>query len=667
VGGNSVTTSVTNSFYDDLLAYRAGVDMQAWSGTLLEYLALVAQQPSVARLAHGRLYDSIMEAGVTEHEDGIPRYNFFEDELFGLERPIAAIMNYLKSSANGEEIRKRILMLMGPVGGGKSTIATKLKAGLERHSLTAAGAAYAIKGCEMHEEPLHLIPAPLRTRLMREHSIIIEGDLCPQCNFWVQRSGKDFPGQHPWGDDFVAGSIEDVPVERIFFSEKDRIGIGTFQPSDTKNQNQSELTGSIDFSRIASIGAESDPRAYRFDGELNVANRGMVEFVEMLKVGEQFLHILLTLAQEQKIKTERFPLIYADEFILAHTNENEYQEFVGNRKREALQDRIVLIKVPYNLRVKDEVRIYSKLLTINEHGRTRTGAHIAPHTLQTSAMFAILTRLEESKKLGMSLMKKLKLYNGDPIEGDSTTYTAEDVRELRQEAVREGMDGLSSRYTVNRLLSGLSKEIADENGCLNPLDALRSLRDGLETNPAVTREHKDRYMNMIAQARADYDERAKLEVQRAFVHAYDDSTRTLLNNYLDNIEASVNKAKVRDPLTDDLVEPDEKLMRSIEEQVGISEVAKNSFRQEILLRVAGTSRKGQPFTVDSHPRLKEALERKLFSDMKDLVKITTSVKTPDAEQQERIQTVVDRLITEHGYCDKCAKSLLSYVGALLAR
>lgn len=653
-------------FVNDLITHRENQAVQKWQGSLDEYLDLVAENPSIARLSHGRLYDAIMAAGTTTDTDGVTRFNFFEDELFGLEQPLTAIMSYLRSAANGEEIRKRILMLMGPVGGGKSTIATKLKAGLERHSRTSSGAVYGIVGCEMHEEPLHLIPHELRDRIATEYGIIVEGDLCPHCNFWVQRNGADFPGEHPWGNEFQAGHIEDVKVERIFFSEKDRVGIGTFQPSDPKNQNQSELTGSIDFSKIATIGAESDPRAYRFDGELNIANRGMVEFVEMLKVEEKFLHILLTLAQEQRIKTERFPLTYADEFIIAHTNENEFQDFAGNRKREALQDRIVLVKVPYNLRVNEEVRIYEKLLHLNGQGRTRSGAHVAPHTLRTAATWAILTRLEESKKAGMSVMKKLKLYNGDPVDGDSTTYTAEDVRELKQETVREGMDGVSSRYAVNRLLTGLVKSDG-RDGCLNPLDALRSLRDGLESNPAVTKEGRERYLTLIAQARADYDERAKIEVQRAFVHAYDDSTRTMLNNYLDNIEAFCNKTKVRDPLTDEPVEPDERLMRSIEEQIGISDSAKRAFREEILIRLGAVYRQGQTFGVDSHPRLKEALEKKLFADMRDMVKITTSTKTPDKEQQERIQTVVDRLITEHGYCEVCARNLLSYVGQLLAR
>src|SRR5436305_789328 len=197
------------------------------------------------------------------------------------------------------------------------------------------------------------------------------------------------------------GRIEDVPVHRVAFSEKNRVGIGTFSPSDPKSQDISELTGSIDLAAIGEYGVESDPRAYRFDGELNVANRGLMEFVEMLKCDEKFLYSLLTLSQEQSIKTGRFAMIYADEVIVSHTNETEYNNFIGNRRSEALHDRIILIKVPYNLRVRDEVKIYQKLIRQS----SLEGVHIAPQTLEVASTFAVLSRLEPSKKAGMTLMK----------------------------------------------------------------------------------------------------------------------------------------------------------------------------------------------------------------------------------------------------------------------
>jgi serine protein kinase len=589
----------------------------------------------------------IHAAGVEKLNEGtrdeITRYNFFADELFGIEEPISRIVEYFKSAAQRLEVRKRILLLMGPVGGGKSTIVTMLKRGLEEWTKDEGGAVFAIKDCPMHEEPLHLIPQQLRAEIEKHYGIYIEGDLCPQCRYALEHN---YNGRH-----------EDVRVERMVFSEKDRIGIGTFAPSDPKSQDITELTGSIDLSTIGEVGAESDPRAYRFDGELNIANRGLMEFVEMLKVDEKFLYSLLTLSQEQNIKTGRFAMIYADEVILSHTNENEYVSFAGNRKSEALQDRIILVRVPYNLRVSQEERIYYKLLNQSEALRN---VHIAPNTLKVAAMFAVMTRLEEPRRQNVDVAKKMKLYDGEDVEG----YKSKDVRELKDETVREGMDGISPRYIINRLSGAL---VRDGVTCINPIDALRAIKDGFEQHTGISGEQRERYLNLISAARKEYDELAKIEVQRAFVYSFEEMARTMCNNYLDNVEAYCNKERIKDPITEEEIEPDESLMRSIEEQIGVSENAKNTFRQEILIRISSYARKGRPFEYTSHERLKEAIEKKIFADLKDVVKITTSVKTPDPDQLRRINEVVDRLVKDHGYCPVCANELLTYVGTLLSR
>ncbi len=531
---------------------------------------------------------------------------------------------------------------MGPVGGGKSTLVALLKRGLEEYTRTDRGAVYAIKGCPMHEEPLHLVPEPLRPEIRREYGIYIEGDLCPVCRLRVREE--------------FGGRIEEVPVVRIVFSEKDRVGIGTFTPSDEKSQDISELVGSVDLSTIGRYGAESDPRAYRFDGELNVANRGLMEFIEMLKCQDEFLYTLLTLSQEQSIKTSRFSMIYADEVVISHTNEAEYNAFVQNKKNEALKDRIILITVPYCLRVSDEVKIYEKLLRESGIG----DVHIAPHTLHVASVFAVLTRLEESKRAGMSLIKKLKLYNGENVEG----FSQNDVKELQEEAEREGMDGVSPRYVINRLSSAVAREGVR---CINPIDALRALRDGLDQHTGLTKEQRERYLNLIYEARKEYDEIAKTEVHKAFVYSFEEAARTLFHNYLDNIEAYCNREKLRDPFTEEEVDPDEKLMRSIEEQIGVTENAKRAFREEILIRISALARRGQRFDYSSHERLREAIEKKLFADLRNVVKITTSSKTPDAEQLKRINEVIARLIKDHGYCPVCANELVRYVGQLLNR
>jgi predicted Ser/Thr protein kinase/intein/homing endonuclease len=1042
--------------------YRERERSLTWEGTFSQYFEIATQRPIVAQLSHERIYNMIVAAGNDTNKAGEPRYKFFSEEIFGIEKPLAQIVEYFHSAAQRLEVRKRILLLMGPVGGGKSTIVALLKRGMEAYAREEAGAAYAIRDCPMHEEPLHLIPEEMRADIEKEYGLYIEGELCPKCRWMVEHDFK--------------GEIERVPVKRIAFSEKHRLGIGTFAPSDPKcvtgdtlvltseglrtmedlflslehkpredefvpfdatilgvegperasqfysggfqpiyevetalgysirgtanhplltlqpggeaawkkigelepddyialargsevfgqsatlpdsafplpkqprqmtpdlaywlgllvaegsittyetwfsnqsltlieryvaiardqfgleavphrksdgynynvsissralsvwlrgelglergsgnksvpacvlasaredvlafleglfwgdgtlrgnaagyntfkytsksrtlarqvqtlllnvgvvsslwthqdggetyynvtlrgdqvldlvalipslrgkataplretrtektnydhlphggtllmghggdgylariisgareltydrahmvlatqpelahtalatlvrqnylwlrvreirpagiepvydllvpgthsfvadgfmqhnSQDISELVGGMDLSTIGDVGSESDPRAYRFDGELNIANRGMAEFVELLKVDEKFLYVLLTLSQEQNIKTGRFSMIYADEVVVSHTNEHEYQSFVGNKKSEALQDRIILVKVPYNLRVSDEVRIYEKLLAQS----ALQNVHIAPHTLRIASMFAILSRLEPSKKAGMSLMKKLKLYDGEDME----EFKQKDVKELQDEATREGMEGISPRYVINRLSSAL---VRDGVTCINPIDALRALRDGLDQHTSITREERERYLNFIAEARKEYDDMAKTEVQRAFVYSFEESARTLLNNYLDNVEAYCNKTKVRDPITEEDMEPDEQLMRSIEEQIHIPDNAKKTFREEILIRISSLARRGQQFSYTSHDRLREAIEKKLFADLRDVVKITTSARAPDPEQLKKSNEVISRLIADHGYCPVCANELLKYVGSLLNR
>jgi serine protein kinase len=634
------------SLSEMLEAHRRERELLVWEGTFREYFELLTANPRIAALSHARICEMILAAGTEKIEgsrDELVRYNFFSGELFGIEEPISKIVEYFKSAAQRLEVRKRILLLMGPVGGGKSTIVAMLKRGLENWTRTESGAVYGIKGCPMHEEPLHVIPLELRPEIERLYGIYIEGELCPQCRYNLEHV---YHGKH-----------EDVQVQRIVFSEKDRVGIGTFAPSDPKSQDITELTGSIDLSTIGEIGVESDPRAYRFDGELNIANRGMMEFIEILKCDEKFLYSLLTLSQEQNIKTGRFAMIYADEVIMSHTNENEYNAFVGNKKSEALQDRIIMIKVPYNLKVSQEERIYDKLLKQSEALRN---IHLAPNTLKVAAMFAVMTRLEEPKKANTDILKKMKLYDGEDVEG----FKSKDVSELKGEAVREGMDGISPRYVINRLSNAL---VRDNITCINPIDAIRAIKDGFDQHTGITPEEKERYLNLLDLARSAYNTIAKTEVNRAFVYSFEEMAKSMLNAYLDNVEAYCNKEKIKDPITEEDLEPDERLMRSIEEQINISENAKNTFRQEILIRISSYSRKGKSFEYKSHERLKEAIEKKIFADLKDVVKITTSAKTPDPDQLRRINEVVDRLIRDHGYCPVCANELLSYVGSLLSR
>ena len=622
--------------------YRDEENKLKWEGTFAQYLEILRERKEVAQTAHSRVYEMIKSHGETKKNDNTI-YHFFEKEIYGLEDTIERLVNeYFHPAAKRLDVRKRILLLMGPVSGGKSTIVTLLKRGLEQYAKTDKGAVYSIKGCPMHEDPLHLIPEYLRDDFFEEYGIRIEGSLSP---LNTMRLETEYDGR-----------IEDVLIERMFFSEDKRVGIGTFTPSDPKSQDIADLTGSIDFSTIAQYGSESDPRAYRFDGELNKANRGMMEFQEMLKLDEKFLWHLLSLTQEGNFKAGRFALISADELIVAHTNETEYRSFISNKKNEALHSRIIVMPIPYNLKVSQEEKIYEKMIRESDLSHV----HIAPHALRVAAIFSVLTRLKVSKKQGIDVLKKMRLYDGENVEG----FNSADLEELKKEFQTEGMDGIDPRYVINRISSAM---IRKEVNAINALDVLRSLKEGLDQHASISKDDKEEYLNYISIARKEYDDIAKKEVQKAFVYSYEESAKTLMDNYLDNVEAYCNKHKMKDPLTGEEMSPDEKLMRSIEEQIGISENAKRAFREEILIRISAYARKGKRFDYQSHERLREAIQKKLFADLKDVVKITTSTSTPDETHLKKINEVVVRLIDEHGYNSVSANDLLRYVGSLLNR
>ncbi|MDZ5713134.1 PrkA family serine protein kinase [Jeotgalibacillus haloalkalitolerans] len=622
--------------------YQLEESMLKWEGTFSDYLTMLKDKPWIAQSAHSRIYNMIKDAG-TETINGRKSYRFFNRHLFGLEEALERLVEeYFHPAARRLDVKKRILLLMGPVSGGKSTLVTLLKRGLEQYTRTDRGAVYAIKGCPMHEDPLHLIPEALREDFFKEYGVRIEGHLSP---LNMMRLEKEFGNR-----------IEDVPIERVFFSEDKRTGIGTFSPSDPKSQDIADLTGSLDFSTIAEYGSESDPRAYRFDGELNKANRGLMEFQEMLKCDEKFLWHLLSLTQEGNFKAGRFALISADEMIVAHTNETEYRSFISNKKNEALHSRMIVMPMPYNLRVSEEEKIYEKLISQSDVA----DVHIAPHTLRTAAVFTVLTRLKEPKRKDINLINKMKMYDGESVEG----FGESDVEELKREHSGEGMEGIDPRYVLNRISSTIIKK---ELSSINALDVLRSLKEGFDQHASISKESREYYLTCISLARKEFDELAKKEVQKAFVYSYEESAKTLMDNYLDNVESYCHKSKLKDPLTGEEMHPDERLMRSIEEQIGVSENAKKAFREEILIRISAFARKGRRFDYQSHSRLKEAIQKKLFSDLKDVVKITTSSKTPDELQLKKMNEVIARLIDEYGYNSVSANDLLRYVGSLLNR
>ncbi|MFH1465553.1 MAG: serine protein kinase, partial [Pseudomonadota bacterium] len=383
---------------------------QNWEGGLAEYFNLVQERPAVARNAFQRLYDMIMGYGSFEYVDcrkRIERYKFFDDPfdkgkdaVFGIDVYLQRLMNVLKGAAHGYGTQHRVVLLHGPVGSAKSTIVRLFKKGLEHYAKTPEGALYTygwrqgdgtVLWCPMHEDPLRLIPLDLREQVMVQlnagvkgrYPIKVEGDLCPVCRHMYRETLKELGGD--WTQ-----MVERIVVKRMLMSERDRVGIGTFQPKDEKNQDSTELTGDINYRKIAEYGSDSDPRAFNFDGEFNIANRGLVEFIEVLKLDVAFLYDLLGASQEHSIKPKKFPQTHIDEVIIGHTNEPEYRKFQNNEFMEALRDRTLRIDVPYITTWHNEARIYAK-----DFNNDKVAKHIAPHTVEMAAMWAVLTRLEE--------------------------------------------------------------------------------------------------------------------------------------------------------------------------------------------------------------------------------------------------------------------------------
>jgi serine protein kinase len=650
----------TDEFEKIIAQFRRNEKKEAWHGTCLDYLGMVKENPRIAQQAPGRIYNMVMQQGVDPvaeepklpgYED-IVRYNFFKDELFGLEEPLHDLMKFFKAGARRTETGKRILILVGPVSSGKSTIATMLKRGLELDPTPI----YAINGCPIHEDPLHLVPRNQRPKWEEVLGVRIEGDLCPMCRHRLlhDEEHRDEEGNVLW---------ERFPVACINLSERGRCGIGTFQPSDPKNQDVSELIGRVDLSKITLFG-ETDPRAYNLDGELEVANRGLMEYVEILKCDIKFHYILITLAQEQVIKAPGFPQIYVDEVVLSHTNQTEFEKFKSAKENEALHDRMYPIFVPYNLKVRDEERIYKKLIERSEFG----GMHLAPFMLNVAAQFAVLTRLTESR-LCPNPIKKMKYYNGDSITEKEKDPV--DLNQLRLEgrAKGEGMMGISPRFVVNALNVALGDK--ESAGCVNPLDAIRALRTNFEHHIGFSDEEKARYLELLIGEKdsvlSEFRETAKREVNRAFLFAYEDQAQAMFDNYMQNATAYCLKKKIRDPVTQEEQDPDEKLMRSIEELIGVSENAKREFRQGIFVFKSHAIDQGQAFTFHSYTPLQEAIERKLIGDLKNVVSLTIADKTRrDPKTMRRRQDALDAL-QQKGYCPLCAENLLQFVGDVLRK
>lgn len=613
-----------------------------FEGTFIEYLDILKENPEIPILSHQRMYKVITEPGIevikTDENprlrriygnDSIKRYKFFEDDFFGIDKTIMKIVRYFHSAAMAGEEARQVLYLVGPVGAGKSSLMESLKKALEMSS-----SIYALKGCPMREEPLHLVPKHLRKQFEEILDLRIEGDLCPVCRY---RLKNEFGGEY-----------EKFPVESIGFSIRSRKGVGVVPPVDPNNQDTSVLIGSVDISKI-DMYAEDDPRVLSLNGAFNVGNRGIVEFIEVFKNETEYLHTMITATQEKSIPSPgKGSMIYFDGIILAHSNEAEWNKFKSDHTNEAILDRIVKIEVPYCLELNEEIKIYEKILK-----KSKFSAHIAPHTIEIASMFAILSRLAPSNKV--DAMTKLKIYNGEEIVEKGMTRKV-DIFELIEEAQREGMTGISTRFIMKALDTNLSES---EHNCINPISVMESLVKAVK-DLSISEEDKEKYLRFIQDSiRKEYNKILEKEITKAFIHGYREQAESLFNNYLDHAEAFVNKTKIKDKNTGEELEPDEKFLRSIEEQIGITDTAAKGFRADVTAYMFYILRGGGKLDFDSYEPLKEAIEKKLTGSVRELSRVITLAKVRDKEQGDKFDSMVEEM-KKHGYCDHCCNVVLKY-------
>ncbi len=627
------------SIEEILAASEREASLYDWKGTFADYLAMVVENPSLVKLSHARVRDAILAQKVDTLPTGEPVYRLFEQDIFGLDDVLKQIVEYFEAAAKGEETRKRILLLLGPPASGKSTIVALIKKALEDYTRTDEGAVYAIAGCPMQEEPLHLIPHSLRPVLEEQYGIEIEGELNPR-NRYLLRTKHN-------------GNIADVPVERVVFSEHEAVGIGYYVATNP-NADSSLLVGSIDTDRLDGDRTEVAGKAFRMDGEFNVANRGMIEMVEIFKADKHLLTTLLGLAQEQVIKMEKFGSIYSDQAIIGHSNEGDFNTFALDEHSEALKDRIIAIHVPYNLRVSEEVKIYGKITTRSEEA----DVCIAPLTLQVASTFAVLSRLDQPTRQGMTLLDKMRLYDGRMVG----SYSRQDAVEMRRHHADEGMNGISPRYVMNRIAA-----VASTPGvkCVTPLAVLESLWQGMSENVSLDQAGRTAFIGLVSDTVSEYNELAVTDVQRAFDESFDETAAILLAGYLKSARAYCSG---KEPDDDD-VGFDERDMQEIERPINVREKDKKAFRKEIDRLAFLFEKRGRRFDYATEPRLKAAIESRLFPSTRELQRGLTRPRfaRQRAEWSQRRISIVKRLIDKYGYCAVCAEDLLQYVTELLQK
>lgn len=619
-----------------------------FSGTLMDYIEKVEKDPSIVKSSHKRLYESIVEHGVYDMPDSDSRkykifdgeslkiYKYFENEFFGMENVISKLMSFLSSAAQKGEESRQVLLLMGPVGAGKSALTEHIKKALDGKPY------FHLKGDPHRGEPLQLIPRSLRESFEKTLNVKIDGDISPVVRHKLMNE--------------LDGKYENFEVEESTFSQRARRGVASVPPMDANSQDVSVLIGSVDISKLDKY-SEDDPRALSLTGAFNVGNRGIVELVEVFKNEIEFLHTIITATQEKRVPSPgKSDMLHFDGVILAHCNEAEWNRFQSEHTNEAILDRIVKITVPYCLELDQEVKIYEKML-----GKSDFKAHIAPHSLKIASMFSVMSRLKPSSKC--DLLTKMKIYNGEEIIEKGRVKKV-DIKDLREEAKHEGLDGISTRFITKALDHALTNS---EAGIITPVSVMEWLTKMVKEQ-ITDEQFKAHCLELLQKTiREEYLKILENEIAKAFITAYEEQAQSLFDTYLDNAEAYTTRTKLKDRVTKEERQPDENFMKSIEEQIGITGSSKDGFRSDVAAYMFARMRRGERVEYKTYEPLKEAIESYLIGSVKSVARIVTKSKTRDDEQQKKYSEMVETMIKEYGYTAESAEHVLVFAANNLWR
>jgi serine protein kinase len=654
------------------------------------YLEELYEEPRIARSAHQRVADMFDFYGTTyDEEAGVVEYELASEDplhdgrntFYGkvVHEAMHEFVNKVKSGARGLGPERRILLLLGPVGSGKSDFDSQVRNYFEDYTSRDEGRMYTFRWtnlCDvipdqdpaddtvrspMNQDPIVLLPQRQRDAVIEDineeldapYTIRNEQALDPASEFYLDQLLAHYD------DDLQAVLENHVEIIRLLADENKRQAIETFEPKDKKNQDETELTGDVNYSKIAIYG-ESDPRAFDYAGAFCNANRGIFSGEELLKLQREFLYDFLHATQEQTIKPKNNPRIDIDQVIVGRTNMPEYRDKKGDEKMEAFNDRTKRIDFPYVLSYEDEAQIYWKML----RNADLPDIQVEPHTLEMAGLFGVLTRIEDVDESSIDLVQKAKAYNGEIDETEDV-----DVKKLRDEAdekadIGEGMDGVSPRFIGDEIAEAIMDSMHRSRTFLSPLTTFNHLEGNLENHGSISAEKFEAYYRYLEMVREEYKARAIEDVRHALAYDVDEIQRQG-EKYMDHVMAYIDDDTVEDEITGREQEPDEQFLRSVEEKLNLPEDRKDDFRQEVANWVSRRAREGETFEPQDNDRLRRALERKLWEDKKHNINFSALVSSGDMDDDERNEWI--EALIEQGYSEEGAKEVLEFAGAEVAK